>query len=80
MAGADPEFEKEGGAGGSPTQAFLANLGQFGRLFEEFGTKRVGRAPPAPPSGCAPLRPPLDARLDMFFYWQVKFVQLMAIW
>ena len=59
MSGADPEFEKGGGVGGSPRQAFLTNVGQFRGLFNEFGTKRGGRATPAPP----PPPPHLDPRL-----------------
>ena len=53
--GADPGFEKGGGAGGSGArpQDFL---GQFRGLFKVFGAKRVGRKPP-----CAPL--PLAPRL-----------------
>ena len=45
--GADPGFEKGGGAGGSRArpQDFL---GQFKGLFKEFGAKRGGRAPPHP--------------------------------
>ena len=53
--GADPGFEKGGGAGGSwarPQDFF----GQFRGLFKVFGAKRVGRVPP-----CAP--PPLVPRL-----------------
>ena len=44
---ADTGFEKGGGAvtSGAPSQHFF---GQFRGLFEEFGTKRGGRAPPAP--------------------------------
>ena len=46
--GADPGFEKGGGAGGSGSrpQDFF---GQFRGLFKVFGAKRVGRAPPPPP-------------------------------
>ena len=50
LSGADPGFEKGGGAGGSgvrPREFF----GLFRGLFTEFGTKR---------GGCAP---PLDSRL-----------------
>ena len=46
--GADPGFEKGGDAGGSrarPQNCF----GQSRGLFNEFGTKRGGHAPPAPP-------------------------------
>ena len=48
LTGADPGFEKEGGAGGSGT-SFWAYLGQFRILFKEFSAKTGGRAPPAPP-------------------------------
>ena len=53
--GADPGFEKGGGAGGSGArpQDFF---GQFRGFFKVFGAKRVGRAPPAP-------LPPLVPRL-----------------
>ena len=53
MPGADPGFEKGGGAvaSGARSQDFS---GQFRGLFKEFGAKRGGRAPPAPPSGSAP--------------------------
>ena len=47
---ADPGFEKGEGAGACPQDFF----GQFKVLFKEFGAKRGGRAPPAPPSGSAP--------------------------
>ena len=55
--GADPVFEKGGGADGSGA-SFEAYLGQFRGLFKEFGTKTGGCAPPVT---CAP--PPLDPRL-----------------
>ena len=50
-AGADPGFEKGGGAvaSGALSQGFFC---QFRELFKEFGAKRDGRAPP-----------PLDPRL-----------------
>ena len=48
LAGADPGFEKGGGAEGSGVR-FPAYLGQFRGLFKEFGTKKGGRASPAPP-------------------------------
>ena len=44
LSGADPGFEKGGGAGGSgacPRDFF----GQFKGLFKEFGAKRGGRVP-----------------------------------
>ena len=52
-SGADPGFEKGGGAvsSGARSQDFF---GQFRKLFKEFGAKRGGRSPPAPPSGSAP--------------------------
>ena len=54
MTGADPGFEKGGGAGGSGA-SFWAYLGQIRGFLKEFGTKTGGRAPPAPPpSGSAP--------------------------
>ena len=43
--GADPGFEKEGGAGGS-VASLRAYLGQFSGLFKEFGVKTGGHAPP----------------------------------
>ena len=51
-SGKDPGFEKGGDAEGSGAR-FSAYLGQFRGLFKAFGTKRGGRAPPAPSSGSA---------------------------
>ena len=53
MAGADPGFEKGGGAGGSGSRP-QDLLGQFGGLFEEIGAKMGGRAAPASPSRSSP--------------------------
>ena len=47
-SGADPGFEKGGGAGGSEA-SFAAYLGKFKGLLLEIGAKMGGRAPPAPP-------------------------------
>ena len=55
-SGADPEFEKGGGAGGSgalPQDVFDI----FRGFFEEFDSKRGGCALPAPPSGSASYSP-----------------------
>ena len=49
------DLKKEGAQGvlrGLPPRFF----GQFRGFFKEFGTKKGGRAPPAPPSGSAPGR------------------------
>ena len=48
ISGADPGFEKGGGAGGSGA-SFEAYLGQFRGLFKEFDAKTSVREPPAPP-------------------------------
>ena len=48
LLGADPGFEKGGGAGGS-VASFWAYSGQFRGLFKQFDVKTGGRAPPAPP-------------------------------
>ena len=45
--GADPGFEKGGGAISGSGESFWAYLGQFGGLFKEFGVR-------PPPSGSAP--------------------------
>ena len=47
-SGADPGFEKGGGAVASGAR-FQDFFGQFRGLFKEFGAKRGGRAPPAIP-------------------------------
>ena len=57
LSGADPGFEKGGGAGGS-VASFWAYSGQFRGLFKQFDVKTGGRAPPAPP-------PPLYPRLAL---------------
>ena len=50
---ADPGFEKGEGAGGSGAspQDFFD---QFRGLFKDFGAKKGGRTPPAPPSRSTP--------------------------
>ena len=52
--GADPGFEKRGGAVASEARS-QDFFGQLRGLFKAFGAKRGERAPPAPPpSGSAP--------------------------
>ena len=66
---ADPGFEKEGGAGVSGARPQKISS-QFRELLIEFGPKRGGRTPPAPP-------PPLDPRLTTYILI-VRFCTVMV--